>query len=45
MLKSMKQVSSIGVVPQRSFVKAIPKAGAGYDNSNTLYTGIFGGGF
>ncbi len=45
MLKALKAASSVGVVPQRSFVKNVPHAGAGYDNPNTLYTGIFGGGF
>lgn len=45
MMKALKQSSSVGVVPQRSFVKQVPHAGAGYDNPASLYTGIFGGGW
>lgn len=45
MLKALKASSSVGVVPQRSFVRTVPHAGPGYDNPSTLYTGIFGGGF
>jgi len=32
-------------VPARSFTRQIPTAGAGYDNPNSLYTGIFAGRF
>jgi hypothetical protein len=35
----------VGPVPARSFTRSVPHAGAGYDNPNVLYTGIFGGGF
>lgn len=45
MLKALKPMSAVGVVPQRSFVKAVPAAGAGYDNPAALYTGIFSGGW
>jgi hypothetical protein len=30
-------------VPQRSFTREIPRAGAGYDKASVLYGGIFGG--
>lgn len=45
LMRGLKQSSSVGVVPQRSFVKQVPHAGAGYDNPASLYTGIFGGGW
>jgi hypothetical protein len=45
MLKALKSSSPIGVVPTRSFTKAVPHAGAGYDNPSALYTGVFSGGF
>lgn len=45
MMKALKASSAVGVVPQRSFIKNVPHAGAGYDNPSALYTGIFGGGF
>jgi hypothetical protein len=45
MLKSLRQSSSVGVVPQRSFVKQVPHAGAGYDNPASLQTGIFSNGW
>jgi hypothetical protein len=45
MLKALKSASAVGVVPTRSFVKNVPHAGAGYDNPNLLYTGIFARGW
>jgi len=45
MLKALKPVSAVGVVPQRSFTKAIPRAGSGYDDMASIQTGIFSGGF
>jgi hypothetical protein len=43
MLRSIPARSAVGVIPQRSFVKQVPHAGAGYDDSRALYTGIFSG--
>jgi hypothetical protein len=35
----------IAAVPERSFVSDVPGVGAGFDNGNKLYQGIFAGGF
>jgi len=44
----MKRVPTqplLAPVPDRSFTKDVRHAGPGYDNSDVLYGGIFGGGF
>jgi hypothetical protein len=44
----MKRVPSqplLAPIPDRSFTREVRNAGAGYDNSDVLYGGIFGGGF
>jgi hypothetical protein len=45
MLAPIPRVPSMEAVPQRSFTKAVPRAGAGYDNPRQLYGGVFAGGF
>lgn len=45
MLKQIPSQPLLRPVPERSFTKDIRRAGQGYDNSDTLYGGIFGGGF
>lgn len=45
MLKPVPHQAMVAAVPKRSFTKQIPHAGAGYDNPDVLYGGIFSGGF
>lgn len=45
MLKSVPRRAMTAAVPSRSFVRQVPKVGAGYDKLANLYTGIFSGGF
>ncbi len=45
MLAPVPQRSFVEPVPARSFTKNVPHAGAGFDNPNVLYTGIFSSGF
>jgi hypothetical protein len=35
----------IAAVPQRSFVSDVPSVGAGFDNPDKVYTGIFANGW
>lgn len=45
MLAPVQQQQLLAPIPARSFTKEVGRAGAGYDNQNTLYTGIFAGGY
>jgi hypothetical protein len=45
LVKTVPSQRFLAPVPARSFTRDIPPAGAGYDNPNQLYAGIFGGGF
>lgn len=45
MLAPVGSMKFLAPVPNRSFTEAVPDAGAGYDDPDILYTGVFGGGF
>lgn len=45
LMKTVPTMAFMQPVPARSFTKPVPAAGGSYDNSNQVYTGIFGGGF
>lgn len=45
LLKTVPTMQFMAPVPARSFTKQIPQATQQYDSANTLYGGIFGGGF
>jgi hypothetical protein len=45
MLKTIPSQPTLAAIPERSFTKEIRRAGPGYDKSDVLYGGIFGGGF
>lgn len=45
MMKAIPSQPLLQAIPDRSFTKRVRQAGPGYDNSNVLYGGIFGGGF
>lgn len=45
MLAPIGHQSFMSAVPNRSFTEQVPDAGAGYDEPDILYTGVFGGGF
>lgn len=45
MLKQIPSSPMLAAVPERSFTRRVPQAGAGYDNAESVYGGIFGGGF